>query len=560
MRVVKIYDTTLRDGTQAEEFTLSVADKIRVARKLAQLGVHYIEGGWPGSNPKDKEFFTEIRNYELGQTKVAAFGATHHKDSAPEQDFNLQELVKSRAPVVTIFGKSSLFQVREILQTTPERNLELITNSLAYLKPRVEELFYDAEHFFDGFKEDKEYALRTLEAALAGGADCLVLCDTNGGTLTSELVSIIKAVKKRLPQAPLGIHAHNDSELAVANSLAAVELGCSQVQGTINGVGERCGNANLISIIANLKLKMGVDCISDENLRKLKEVSTFIYELANLRPNRYQPFVGRSAFAHKGGVHAAAVKRNPKAYEHIDPEKVGNVRRIPVSDLSGRGNILLKAQELGLEPATHDALVREAYQKLRPLLGLGDKDLPPHDTNVKFILDRVKELEAQGYQFEAAEASLELLVRAALGHHKEFFRLQGYRVIDQKAGADEPPLPEATIRVHVGLHEVHTAAVGNGPVDALYNALLKALVRFYPRLMEVTLEDYKVRVLPGMHGTSAKVRVFVESRDATDWWSTIGVSHDIIEASWQALVDSITFKLFKDEERARRPAAEGHKG
>ncbi len=551
MRLVKIYDTTLRDGTQAEEFSLSLADKIRVAQKLARLGVHYIEGGWPGSNPKDKEFFTEIRNYELGQTRIAAFGSTHHKDSAPDHDLNTQELVKSRAPVITIFGKSSLFQVREILQTTPERNLELITNSLAYLKAYAEELFYDAEHFFDAFKEDKDYALRTLEAALAGGAHCLVLCDTNGGTLTSELTGIIKAVKKRFPRVPLGIHAHNDSDLAVANSLAAVELGCDQVQGTINGVGERCGNANLCSIIANLKLKMGVDCISDDNLRKLREVSQFIYELANVRPNHYQPFVGRSAFAHKGGVHAAAVKRNPKAYEHIEPERVGNVRRIPVSDLSGKGNILIKAQELGLEPAAHDSQVRQAYEKLRPILQMGEHQLPPHDTNIKFILERVKDLEAQGFQFEAAEASLELLVRAALGQHKDFFRLQSYRVIDQKVGQDEPPLPEATIRVHVGLHEVHTAAVGNGPVDALYNALLKALVRFYPRLMEVSLEDYKVRVLPGMHGTSAKVRVFVESRDATDWWGTIGVSHDIIEASWQALVDSINYKLFKDEQRSR---------
>jgi|UniRef100_A0A7C5AL59 2-isopropylmalate synthase len=551
MRRVTIYDTTLRDGTQAEEFSLSLADKIRVARKLAQLGVHYLEGGWPGSNPKDKEFFTEIRHYDLGSTRVAAFGATHHKDTSPDTDLNIQELVKSRAPVVTLFGKSSLFQVKEILQTTPERNLELITHSLAYLKPRVEELIYDAEHFFDGFKEDRDYALRTLEAALIGGARILVLCDTNGGTLTSELADIIKVVKQRFPEVPLGIHAHNDSDLAVANSLAAVELGCEQVQGTINGVGERCGNANLCSIIPNLKLKMGVDCISDDNLRKLTEVSQFVYELANIRPHRYQPFVGRSAFAHKGGVHAAAVKRNPRAYEHIDPEKVGNVRRIPVSDLSGKGNILLKAQELGLEPSTHDSMVREAYKKLRPLLNIGDHELPPHDTNVKFILDRVKELEAQGYQFEAAEASLELLVRAALGKHKEFFRLLSYRVVDQKVGQDEPPVPEATIRVHVGLHEVHTAALGNGPVDALYNALLKALVRFYPRLMEVTLEDYKVRVLPGMHGTSAKVRVFVESRDATDWWGTIGVSHDIIEASWQALVDSITYKLYKDEQRSK---------
>jgi 2-isopropylmalate synthase len=526
MRQVKIYDTTLRDGTQAEEFILSLWDKIRIAQKLAQLGIHFLEGGWPSANPKDKDFFPEIRNYDLGRCRVAAFGSTHHKDKTPDNDSNLQELIISRAPVVTIFGKSSLFQVKEVLQTTPERNLELITNSLAFLKPRVEELFYDAEHFFDGFKEDREYALKSLEAAIAGGAQCLVLCDTNGGTLTSALMEIIKAVKKRLPKVPLGIHAHNDSELAVANSIAAVELGCDQVQGTINGVGERCGNANLCSIIPTLKLKMGFDCLSDANLKRLTEVSRFVYELANVRPSRYQPYVGQSAFAHKGGVHAAAVKRNPKAYEHVNPEVVGNVRHIPVSDLSGRGNIILKARDFGLE-------------------------LNPHDENVKRALDKVKDLEAQGFQFEGAEASLEMLLRAAMGQYKEYFRLQSYRIIDQKVGEDEPPVPEATIRVRVGFHEVHTAALGNGPVNALDKALKKALERFFPRLAEMRLDDYKVRVLPGPEGTGAKVRVLIESRDAHSRWGTVGVAHDIIEASWQALVDSINYKLFKDEQRAR---------
>jgi 2-isopropylmalate synthase len=526
MRQVKIYDTTLRDGTQAEEFVLSLWDKIRIAQKLGQLGVHYIEGGWPGSNPKDREFFTEIRNYDLGVSRVAAFGSTHHKDRPPDVDSNMQELLLSRAPVVTIFGKSSVFQVKEILQTTLERNLELITDSLRYLKPRAEELFYDAEHFFDGFKEDREYALRTLEAAVAGGAQCLVLCDTNGGTLTSELIEAIKAVQEHFPKVPLGIHAHNDSELAVANSLAAVELGAVQVQGTINGVGERCGNANLCSIIPTLKLKMGLDCISDVNLKRLSEVSRFVYELANVRPNRYQPYVGQSAFAHKGGIHAAAVKRNPRAYEHIDPETVGNARHIPVSDLSGKSNILLKARDFGLE-------------------------LNPHDDHVKRALDKVKDLESQGFQFEGAEASLEMLLRAALGQYKEYFRLQSYRVIDQKVGEFEAPVPEATIRVRVGFHEVHTAAVGNGPVNALDKALKKALLRFYPRLDEMRLEDYKVRVLPGPEGTGAKVRVLIESRDAHNRWGTVGVAHDIIEASWQALVDGINFKLFKDEQRAK---------
>ncbi|MCK9375888.1 MAG: citramalate synthase [Syntrophobacterales bacterium] len=551
MRRVKIYDTTLRDGTQAEDFNLSLADKIRIAQKLAQLGIHYIEGGWPGANPKDKDFFAEIRNYDLNGSRIAAFGSTHHKNRPPESDPVFQELLISQASVMTLFGKSSLFQVKEILQTTPERNLELISGSLAYLKPRVEELFYDAEHFFDAYKEDRDYALTTLEAALNGGAEILVLCDTNGGTLTSELVEIIKAVQTRFPQTPLGIHAHNDSELAVANSIAAVALGCSQVQGTINGVGERCGNANLCSIIPNLQVKMGFECLSADHLKRLTEVSRFVFEVANVRPNRYQPYVGKSAFAHKAGIHAAAVKRNPKAYEHIDPTLVGNTRVIPVSDLSGRGNILMRAQELGLDLGSHDAAVRQALDKLKQLLNLDPGvELPPFDSNVKTVLDKVKELESQGFQFEDAEASLELLLRSALGQHKEYFHLQSYRVIDEKVRGFEPPVPEATIRVRVGPHEVHTASFGNGPVDALYNALLKALVRFYPRLTEIVLEDYKVRVLPGMRGTGAKVRVLIISRDGHTWWNTVGMATDIIDASWQALVDSITYKLFRDEQMA----------
>jgi len=549
MRQVKIYDTTLRDGTQAEYFSLSLSDKVRIAKKLAQIGIHYLEGGWPGSNPKDKEFFADIHNYSLGQTRLAAFGSTHHKDRPPESDPVFQELLLARAPVITIFGKSSVFQVKEILQTTLERNLELITNSLAYLKPRVEELFYDAEHFFDGFLDNRDYALQTLEAAVAGGAGVLVLCDTNGGTLTSDLTEIIKAVQERFPGFPLGIHAHNDSELAVANSIAAVELGCDQVQGTINGFGERCGNANLCSIIPALKLKLGLDCISDDNLRRLTEVSRYVYELANVAPNRYQPYVGVSAFAHKGGVHAAAVKRNPKAYEHISPEIVGNVRHIPVSDLSGKSSIFLKAKELGLEPAAHDRDVQFALEKIAEL----DLKIPPKSTEaLAIILEKVKDLESEGYQFEIAEASLELLLRAALGQHKEYFRLLSYRVVDQKVGEGEgSPMPEATIRVKVGPHEVHTAALGNGPVNALFKALLKAMIRFYPRLAEMRLEDYKVRVLPGTGSTDAKVRVLIESRDAHDRWGTVGVSFDIIEASWMALVDSINYKLFKDEQQAR---------
>ena len=546
MRLVKIYDTTLRDGTQAEYFSLSLADKIRIAEKLAQVGIHYIEGGWPGANPKDRDFFTEIHNYNLGNSLIAAFGSTHHKDRPPESDPIFQELLISKAPVVTIFGKSWNLHVKEVLRTTLERNLELITHSLRYLKPHVQELFYDAEHFFDGFQSDPEYALKTLEAALAGGADCLVLCETNGGTITSKVVEIIKAVQERFPEAVLGIHAHNDAEMGVANSIAAVELGASQVQGTINGFGERCGNANLCSIIPSIKLKLGLDCISEKNLRRLTELSRFVYEIANINPNRYQPYVGRSAFAHKGGVHAAAVKLNPLAYEHIRPEQVGNFRNIPVSDLSGKSNIFLLAQALGLNPGEHDAAVREAAEKIKELLQdrhhLKDNDV------LQIILSKVKELESQGYTFEEADGSLKLLMYASLGKGTEFFRMLSYRVVDQKTGEDEAPVPEATLRVRVGLNEVHTAALGNGPVDALYNALLKALIRFFPRLVEMRLEDYKVRVLPGTTGsTAAKVRVLIESRDAHDRWGTVGVSHDIINASWQALVDGINYKLYKDE-------------
>jgi 2-isopropylmalate synthase len=546
MRLVKIYDTTLRDGTQAEYFSLSLADKIRIAEKLSQLGIHYIEGGWPGANPRDRDFFSEIHNYNLGHSRIAAFGSTHHKERPPESDPIFQELLISKAPVVTIFGKSWDLHVKEVLRTTLERNLELITHSLRYLKPHVQELFYDAEHFFDAFLSDPEYALKTLEAALAGGADCLVLCETNGGTITSTVVEIVKAVQKHLPHASLGIHAHNDAEMGVANSLAAVELGATQVQGTINGFGERCGNANLCSIIPGIKLKLSLDCISDDNLRRLTELSRFVYEIANINPNRYQPYVGRSAFAHKGGVHAAAVKLNPLAYEHIRPEQVGNFRNIPVSDLSGKSNIFFLAQALGLKPGDHDAAVQAAAEKIKELTQdrhqLKDTDV------LQTILSKVKELESQGYIFEEADGSLKLLMFATLGKGTDYFRTLGYRVVDQKVGEIDAPVPEATLRVRVGLNEVHTASLGNGPVDALYNALLKALIRFYPRLVEMRLDDYKVRVLPGTTGsTAAKVRVLIESRDGHDRWGTVGVSHDIIDASWQALVDSINFKLYKDE-------------
>jgi len=519
---VILYDTTLRDGTQGEDFSLTLEDKIRVALKLDELGIHYIEGGWPEANPKDTQFFEEIRNYNLKNSIVTAFGSTHHKDVAAENDKNLNALIKAKTRAVTIFGKSWTLHVKDALNTTLERNIALIRDSVAYLKQNVPEVIYDAEHFFDGFKADPEYAIATLRAAKDGGADVLVLCDTNGGSLPHEIGEIIETVKQHFPDAVLGIHAHNDSDTAVANSLEAVRRGVRHVQGTMNGVGERCGNANLVSIIPNLYLKMNFECIPVENLRKLRHVSRYILELANLPSNKHQPFVGRSAFAHKGGVHISAVERNPKTYEHIEPELVGNKRRILVSDASGRATIKWKADEFGIKISRNDPVAME-------------------------VLETIKQLEMEGYQFEAAEASLELLINRAMGKSKKYFELIGFRVLDQKLHDDGSPVAEATIQVRVGGKVEHTAAIGNGPVNALDNALRKALEKFYPQLKTMSLLDYKVRVLPGRAGTASRVRVLIESTDGVDQWGTVGVSHDILEASWQALVDSITYKMYKEE-------------
>ncbi len=527
MQDIEIYDTTLRDGTQAEDFSLSMEDKVRIALKLDDLGIHYIEGGWPGSNPKDVGFFQEIRLYQLKRAEIAAFGSTHHPSRTPESDENIRALLKAQTPVITIFGKSWGVHVREALRVGPEKNLQIIGDSLAYLRPHARSLFYDAEHFFDGFKDDPHYALATLEKAVEAGADCIILCDTNGGSLPHTIREAMQAVKERLPLAPLGIHVHNDSDLAVGNSLIAVEMGAVQVQGTINGVGERCGNANLCSIIPNLCLKMGVPCLSPENLVKLRPVSRFILELANVPGNRYQPFVGRSAFAHKGGVHISAVERNPITYEHIDPTLVGNKRRVLISDLSGRAAIKRKAEEFGLNLSKKDPVAMQ-------------------------VLEELKELEHQGFQFEAAEASFELLINKAMGKSKRYFELEGFRVIDHKISEEVTPVAEATIQVKVGGQMEHTAALGDGPVNALDNALRKALEKFYPQLKDMELSDYKVRVLPGRDGTAARVRVLIESHDVNDHWGTVGVSHDILEASWQALVDSINYKMYKDEKQNQR--------
>ena len=522
MKTIKLYDTTLRDGTQAEDISFLVEDKIRIAHKLDETGIHYIEGGWPGSNPKDVAFFKEIKKEKLSHAKVAAFGSTRRAKTTPDKDNNIRTLIHAETDAVTIFGKTWDFHVHEALRISLEENLDLIYDSLEYLKGRVPEVFYDAEHFFDGYKANPEYAIKTLQAAEAAKVDCIVLCDTNGGTMPFDLTEIIQEVKRHV-KTPLGIHTHNDSECAVANSLQAVNLGIVQVQGTINGFGERCGNANLCSIIPALKLKMKHECIEEVQLRKLTELSRFVYELVNLSPNKHQPYVGNAAFAHKGGVHVSAIQRHPETYEHIRPELVGNATRVLISDLSGRSNILAKAEEFNLNLDSKDPVTME-------------------------ILDNIKEMESRGYQFEGAEASFELLMKRALGTHKKFFSIMGFRVIAEKRQDDQKPITEATIMVKVGGKIEHTAAEGAGPVNALDNALRKALEKFYPKLREVRLLDYKVRVLPGGQGTASATRVLIESGDRESRWGTVGVSDNIIDASYHALTDSIEYKLHKDEE------------
>ncbi len=530
---VQIYDTTLRDGTQAENFNLSVLDKIRISHKLDELGIDFIEGGWPGSNPLAVEFFKKMQKEKLNHAQLTAFGSTRLFSNSCEEDKNLQALIDAKTPVITIFGKSWDIHVYDALRIELEDNLLIIEESLAYLKPHVEKLFYDAEHFFDGFKKNQDYALATLDKAITGGAECLILCDTNGGMLPHEVQPIIERVqsfiKERGSNVELGIHAHNDSETAVANSLLALSLGVKQVQGTMNGYGERCGNANLASIIPALGLKMGYEAESLTNIDQLYDAAMLVDELANLPHNKYQPYVGRSAFAHKGGIHVSAVKRNPLTYEHIEPEKVGNIRRILISDQAGKSNVLHKAKKFGIE-------------------------LDPKSPIAASIVSELKDLENQGFQYEGAEASFELLMRRAVGAQSNYFTLKGFRAINSKRQMDQPPETEATIRVEVGGKEVHTAAMGDGPVNALDRAMRKALTKFYPALEEIELIDYKVRVLSGQQGTGAKVRVLIESKDQFEQWGTVGVSVNIIEASWQALVDSITYKLMRDEQRHAKSA------
>jgi 2-isopropylmalate synthase len=527
-RLIKLYDTTLRDGSQGEGVAFSMEDKVRIAQRLDALGIHYIEGGWPGSNPKDLRFFKRVQGAVFKTAKISAFGATRRPGVRPQEDPNLQALVEAGPPVVTIFGKSWDFHVTAALGTTLEENVAMIGDSIAYLLKHFEEVIYDAEHFFDGFKRNREYALATLRAAEAAGAHCLVLCDTNGGCVPHEIVEILRAVKQVVkPSSPLGIHVHNDTECAVANTLAAVSEGVNHVQGTVNGYGERCGNANLISIIPNLMLKMGLESLPRENLHELRDVSRFVSELANRKPWSSQPYVGDSAFAHKGGIHVSAVLKHPETYEHVDPEAVGNHRRVLVSELSGQSNVLWKAREYGI-------------------------DLDKNTPDARRILEMLKRLEDEGFQFEGAEASFELLMERALGNHRSYFELQGFRVIVEEQGSGTEPVAEATVKLRVKGIEEHTAASGNGPVNALDHALRKALEDFYPNLRQMSLLDYKVRILDESKATAAKTRVLITSGDGDETWGTVGVADNIIEASWQALVDSVEYKLRRDERRGQR--------
>ncbi len=517
---ILIYDTTLRDGTQGEQISFSAEEKLRITQKLAELGVQYIEGGWPGSNPKDMRFFRMAEATRLKTGPLTAFGSTRRANIPPEKDPNLEALLQAQTLAVTIFGKSWDLHVSDILGVPLEENLAMILDSVKYLKSKGKQVFFDAEHFFDGYRANPQYALRAIEAAISGSADIIVLCDTNGGTMVSDVKEIVEVVRKSFPGMPLGIHAHDDCGLAVANSLAAVEAGATMVQGTINGYGERCGNADLISVIANLELKMGYRCLDPLKLKQLTEISRYVSEVANVPPLNQRPFVGKSAFTHKGGVHVSAILKKPLAYEHTEPGNVGNKRRVLVSDLSGKSNIEYKANEMGL------ALGGNGYDSRK-------------------IVKEIKQMEDQGYQFDAAEGSLELLMKKSTGQFREPFSLLSLRVINEK-NKDGQSMSQATIKISVGEEEEITAAEGNGPVNAIDNALRKALSKFYPKIKEMRLVDFKVRVLEGSAGTAARVRVLIESRDGKDIWNTVGVSENIIEASWQALVDSIYFKLSKD--------------
>ncbi len=510
--MIQLYDTTLRDGTQMEGISLSVDDKLKIARRLDDLGVAFIEGGWPGSNPKDAEFFARARELEWRTAKIAAFGATCRVGGTPEGDANIKALLDSGAPVCTVVGKTWSLHVSEVLRTTPEENLRIIEQSLAHLKAAGRRVIYDAEHFFDGWRADRAYALETLRAAVRGGAETLVLCDTNGGSMPWQIGEIVREVKAAIGH-PLGVHCHNDSETAVANSLAALAEGAIQVQGTINGYGERCGNANLVSVIPALELKMGLRCLPEGKLKTIGEVSRFVAEVANLAQDTHQPYVGKSAFAHKGGIHVAAMRRTAASYQHVDPDLVGNEMRVVVSELSGRGNLQSKAEEFGVQGAD--------------LAGL---------------LEEIKAQEAKGFSFEAAEASVALMMRRQQAGYRPPWELVDFLVnVEHRSGRGL--FAEAMVKVKVDGEQLHTAAEGDGPVDALDHALRKALAGRFPELADIHLTDYKVRILDPSTGTGAITRVLLDSRRGSRRWTTVGASTNIIEASWRALSDAIEYGL-----------------
>jgi 2-isopropylmalate synthase len=518
---VLIYDTTLRDGTQGEKINFSAEEKLRIARRLDDMGFHYIEGGWPGSNPKDMRFFEMAKGVAFQNARLTAFGSTRKPGIRPEGCRNLRSLLRAETPAVAIFGKSWDLHVTEILGIPLAENLEMIRDSVAFLKASGKEVLFDAEHFFDGWRQNRAYAMETLKTARSAGADWIVLCDTNGGNLPHDVADAVREAAAAVPADRLGIHVHNDCGLAVANTLAAVRAGAAMVQGTVNGYGERCGNADLTSVIANLQIKMGIACLPEDSLRQLTNLSYYVSDIANVRPIPFRPFVGQSAFTHKGGVHVSAIAKNPQAYEHIRPERVGNRQRVLVSDLAGKSSILFKAKELGIALGDSEAVSRK-------------------------IVREIKRLEDQGFQFDAADGSLSLLMKKITGAFKEPFTLQCFSVTNGKTG-NNPSQCQATIKISVGDEEELTAAEGNGPVNALDHALRKALTKFYPQIGEMHLVDFKVRIVEGSEGTAARVKVLLDSKDKEEVWSTIGVSENIIEASWQALVDSIQYKLSKDK-------------
>ncbi len=524
MASVELYDTTLRDGAQREGISFSTIDKIKIALKLNELGIHYIEGGWPGSNPKDIEFFENIKKEKLSKSKIVAFGSTRRKGINSEEDINLQALIDSGVKYVCIFGKSWDLHVTHAIITTLDENLKMIDDSVKYLKGKKKRVIYDAEHFFDGYKDNPDYAIKTIQTAAEAGADLIVLCDSNGGTIPSEVRIITQDVKKEI-NLPLGIHAHNDNDCAVANSLAAVEEGAVHVQATINGYGERCGNANLVSIIPNLVLKMNIKCISKKKLKLLTETAHYVSEVANIVPGHNQPYVGENAFAHKGGIHISAVLRNKGTYEHIDPETIGNYHRILLSELSGKDAIIHQAKEVGYDLSDNPELVRK-------------------------ILEKVKKLEHRGYHFEAADGSFEVLLRRSTGSYRPIFKLEEYEVTVRKTGEGRTKT-EAVVKVMVEDKRIVGFAEGNGPINALDKALRKAIAKIYPQLEKIELTDFKVRIIDAKKGTAAITRVLIESSDHQSSWGTIGVHENIIEASWEALVESIEHGLFRKRKRKR---------